>query len=256
MKTLTRFLWLVLLLSLPLWVAAGFLDATKIIPIKLPFSALQFLSVFIAAIIVTRQDNSSVRELLLRGFDIKRIKNPFWRFGIFVLMPLVVTLSYLMILWSGANISDKTTPLFSIPIFLLVYGVSGYCEQIGWTAIMTDELLKRRSVIMTGLIVGITWAVWHIIPFIQTHNTATWIFWQCIYTIIYRVMLTKVYILTDRSVFSTIAMHATYNTAFSLMPYYGSSYNPMFMALATLLFTIFVLALFNFSVSNANQTRV
>jgi membrane protease YdiL (CAAX protease family) len=183
--------------------------------------------------------------LLLRGIDIKRVKNPVWRVGIFVLMPFTVLLSYLLILWSGGKTPDKMTPPISIPIFLLVYGISGYCEEIGWTAIMTDKLLERRNVILSGIIVGITWVSWHIIPFIQTHNTATWILWQCIYTIVYRVMLTKVYVLTNWSVFSTIVMHATYNTAFSLMPYFGSSYNPMYMALATLFTTVIVFTLTN-----------
>jgi len=242
MKTLPRFLLLVLLFSVPLWLAASFFDATKIIPVKLPFSALQFLSVLLAAIIVTRQAGNSVRDLLLRGIDIKRIKNPIWQVSIFLLMPLTVLLSFLLLLWSGTNIPDKMTPLLSIPIFLLIYGISGYCEQIGWTAIMTDILLERRTIILSGLIVGITWAAWHIIPFIQTHNTATWIFWQCMYSIIYRVLLTKIYVLTDRSVFSTIATHATYNTAFSLMPYYGSSYTPMYMAFATLFITVIIFA--------------
>ena len=130
MKTLPRFLWLVLLFTLPLWIAASFLDATKIIPVKLPFSALQFLSVFIAAIVVTRQDKGSVRSLLLRGFDIKRITSPFWRVGIFIAMPLVVALSFTMIFWSGADIPNKATPLLSIPIFLLVYGQ--YLRQLWW----------------------------------------------------------------------------------------------------------------------------
>ena len=243
MKALPRFLLLVLLFSIPLWLAASFFDATKIIPVKLPVSALQFLSVLLAAIIVTRQNGSSVRDLLSRGIDIKRIKNPVWQVGIFLLMPLTVLLSFLLILWSGATIPDKMTPLLSIPIFLLVYGISGYCEQLGWTAIMTDILLERRTIFLSGLIVGITWAAWHIVPFIQTHNTATWIFWQCMYSIIYRVLLTKIYVLTNRSVFSTIATHATYNTAFSLMPYYGSSYNPMYMAFATLCITVIIFAL-------------
>lgn len=75
MKTLPRFLLLVLLFSIPLWLAASFFDATKIIPVKLPFSALQFLSVLLAAIIVTRQNGNSIRELLLRGIDIKRLKS-------------------------------------------------------------------------------------------------------------------------------------------------------------------------------------
>jgi hypothetical protein len=243
-KTVPRFLWLVLLFSVPLWLAASFLDATKIIPVKLPFSALQFVSVLLAAIIVTRQNGNSVRELLVRGLDMKRIQNPLWWPIIFLIMPLTVLLSYILLLWSGANIPDKMTPLLSIPIFLLIYGISGYCEQIGWTAIMTDMLLEHRTVILSGLIVGITWAAWHLIPFIQTHNTATWIFWQCVYSIIFRVLLTKIYVLMNHSVFSTIVIHATYDTAFSLLPYYGSSYNPMYMALATLFITVIVFTLF------------
>jgi hypothetical protein len=238
-----QFLWLVFLFSAPLWLAAGILDATQIIPISLPVSALQFLAVILASTIVTRRSGGSVRELLRRGIDIKRIESPMWRVGIFVFMPFNIALSYLMILWSGASIPNKMTPLLSIPFLLLVYGISGYCEQIGWTAILTDHLLKNRTVIMSGIIVGIIWAAWHIIPFIQTHNTAEWIFWQCIFTIVARVQFTKVYILTNRSVFSTVAMQATYNTAFSLMPYYGSSYNPMYMTLATLFTTVVVFML-------------
>lgn len=240
MKKLSCFLWLLLLFSLPFWLIASFLDSTEVIPVKLPISALQFISVFMAAIVVTHRGGGSVRKLLQRGFDMKRVTNPTWRIGIFVLMPFTVFLSYLLVLWNGSDITGKTTPLLSLPIFLLLYGISGYCEQIGWTAIMTNQLLKSRTIIMAGLIVGTTWAGWHIIPFIQTHNTVTWIFWQCMYTIIYRVLLTKVYVLTNRSVFSTVAMHATYNTAFSMMPYYGSSYNPMYMTLATFCITLAV----------------
>lgn len=238
MKTLPRFLWLVLLFSIPLWLAAIFFDATKIIPVKLPFSALQFLSVLLAAVITTHQNGASVRDLLLRGIDIKRIKNPIWQIGIFLLMPLTVLLSYFLTVLSGVDIPDKMTPLLNIPIFLLIYGISGYCEEIGWTAIMTDILLERHTIIICGLIVGITGALWHIIPFIQTYNSTVWIFWQCMYSIIYRVLLTKIYVLTDQSVFSTIATHATYNVAFSLMPYYGSLYNPMYMSFATLFITV------------------
>ena len=78
MKILPQFLWLVLLFSVPLWLAASFLDATTLIPVKLPFSALQFLSVLLAAIVVTHHSGGSVRQLLLRGMDFKRIKKPMW----------------------------------------------------------------------------------------------------------------------------------------------------------------------------------
>lgn len=41
-------------LSLPLWLASALLDTTKILPVRLPFSALQFLSVLAAAVFATR----------------------------------------------------------------------------------------------------------------------------------------------------------------------------------------------------------
>lgn len=251
MKPLFRFLLLVLLFSVPLWLAAIFFDATRIIPVKLPFSALQFVVVLISAIHVTRQRGGSVRELLLRGADVKRIASPMWLIAVLALMPVTVALSYLMEVWAGGPVPDKVTPFFALPIFLLIYGISGYCEEIGWTAIMTDDLFEQRyNPMMIGLLVGTTCAVWHIIPFIQTHNSAIWIIWQCIFTILCRVLMVRVYLRTHRSVFGMIAFHATYNAAFSLMPYYGSSYDPMYMSLATLCMTVLIFALRDSSQNN------
>ncbi len=242
MNRLTRFLLWTLLFSQPLVAAGFFLDATKIIPVALPLSALQFLSVLGAAIVTTRQEGGSVRALLARGFDFRRIRSTGWRAAIFLLMPLAILLSFGMTALSGAAIPERGTPLLALPVFLLVYAISGYCEQIGWTAILSDELLERHSTLASGLILGLVWAAWHVLPFFQTHNPAIWVAWQCLFTVIFRVLLTKVYVLTGRSVFSTIALHATYNAAFSLLPYYGSSYNPLWMAVATGLVTLGVFA--------------
>lgn len=219
-------------------------DATKVIPIKLPISALQFLAVLIAVIIVTKRNNGSANQILLRGIDFYRIKKKEWKLGVFLLMPLTVLLSYFIMKWSGLHIPNKITPIWTLPLFLFIYGISGYSEQLGWTAIATDKLLSKFNIVSTGLIVGLIWASWHIIPFIQTRNTATWILWQCAFTVVYRIVMTKIYVITNKSVFATIALHATYNAAFSMMPYYGSSYNPMYMALATFIVGLIVFILF------------
>jgi len=231
---LSVFLCLVFGSSAPLWVAACFLDATRIIPIKLPLSALQFLCVFAAAILSTRLAGGSVSGLLRRGADLEGIPR-LWRPTVFLLMPFTVFLSYLLTRWSGALSETRITPLASLAVFFAVYGVSAYCEEIGWTAVMSDLLLMRYGVIRSGLVIGFTWAIWHLIPFVQTHNRGSWVFWQCIFSIVFRLILVKTYVLTGRSAFAPIALHATYNIAFSTLPYYGSSYNPMYMTLATLL---------------------
>jgi uncharacterized protein len=254
MKQLWQFLIIVFLLSIPLWGLGYIFDVTKIIPIKLPISALQFVCVLLAAIIVTKRNGNSATAILIRGLDFNRIPVKSWRYSIFILMPLTVFLSYLIMHWNGLQMTNRITPFWNIPIFLLVYGISGYCEQLGWTAIATDKLLLRFNIIVTGLIVGLIWATWHIIPFMQTHNPTIWIFWQCIYIIVYRILLTKVYTLTNRSVFATVAMHMTYNTAFSMMPYYGSSYNPMYMVLVTCIVGIIVFLL-NCKWTTSNEIR-
>jgi uncharacterized protein len=233
MRKQIKFISLVFALSIPFWLLGYWFDSTNFIPVRLPFSALQFLSVLAAAVIVTKSGGGSVSSLLKRGFDFNRITKTGWRFGIFLIMPLTVVVSLMLIQWNGFIITDTSTPFWTIPLFLCVYGVSGYCEQTGWTAITTDSLLSRFNVIITGLLVGITWATWHIIPFTQTHHDMDWIIWQCIYSIVFRILITKIYVLTNTSVFATIALHATYNTGFSMMPYYGSSYNPMYMVIAT-----------------------
>ena len=94
MARLPRFLLWVLALSVPLWAAAHFLDATKIIPVKLPLSALQFLSVLAAALIAGREHGESVGVFLKRGIDLSRIEDMRWRVGVFVIMPAVVFASY------------------------------------------------------------------------------------------------------------------------------------------------------------------
>ena len=243
MKQLRHFIILVFLFSIPLWIIGFIFDATKIIPIKLPISALQFFCVIISAVIVTKKSEGSAIPLLKSGFDFRRIKNKNWQVAVFIIMPLTVLLSSFMIKYFGVLVTNKMTPIWNIPIFLLIYGLSGYCEEIGWTAIAVEKLLTRYNIINTGLVVGIIWAVWHIIPFIQTNNTTIWVIWQSIFIITFRVLMTKIYVLTNRSVFATIALHATYNTAFSMMPYYGSTYNPMYMAFATMTvgFIVFIL---------------
>ncbi|HEY5825602.1 MAG TPA: CPBP family intramembrane glutamic endopeptidase [Cyclobacteriaceae bacterium] len=243
MKQLREYLLLVFILSIPFWILGFIFDNTKIISVELPISALQFVCILLAAIIIIKRNGNSISSILKRGFDFNRITSNLWRYSIFILMPLTILLSYFIMQWNGLEPTNKQTPLWNLPFFLLIYGVSGYSEQLGWTAIATDKLLQKYNIIITGLIVGLIWTIWHIIPFIQTHHSPVWIFWQCIYTIVFRVLLTKIYVLNNRSVFATVALHVTYNTAFSMMPYYGSSYNPMYMLLATCIVGIIVFLL-------------
>jgi len=47
----------------------------------------------------------------------------------------------------------------------LVTGLmAGFFEELGWTGFATPRLRRRYSILGTGLIVGLPWAIWHILP--------------------------------------------------------------------------------------------
>jgi hypothetical protein len=57
-------------------------------------------------------------------------------------------------------VDDKAALLsFGIPVALS----AGFFEELGWTGFAIPELRRRHSVLATGLIVGIVWAVWHLL---------------------------------------------------------------------------------------------
>jgi uncharacterized protein len=56
--------------------------------------------------------------------------------------------------------SDKVTVLgFGLTIGLL----AGFFEEIGWTGFALPRMLTRRSVVATGLILGVLWGTWHML---------------------------------------------------------------------------------------------
>jgi membrane protease YdiL (CAAX protease family) len=56
---------------------------------------------------------------------------------------------------------DKVALLmFGIPVALS----AGIFEELGWTGFAIPELRRRYNVLTTGLIVGVLWAIWHLLP--------------------------------------------------------------------------------------------
>ena len=92
--------------------------------------------------------------------------------------------------------------------------VVGLFEELGWTGFAVPGLLKTRSLLGTGLIVGVLWGAWHFPLFWQDNSfTASLPFVLLIVRLFswlppYRVLLVWMYKNTD-SLFITILMHAS-----------------------------------------------
>lgn len=55
------------------------------------------------------------------------------------------------------------------PVSVLRFGMvvaiaAGVFEELGWTAFATPALRQRFGVVATGLLVGLPWAAWHVLP--------------------------------------------------------------------------------------------
>jgi membrane protease YdiL (CAAX protease family) len=105
----------------------------------------------------------------------------------------------------------------------IAYGlVGGLVEELGWTGFAIPQLRARFSVLVTGLIVGVVWGVWHMLQMWWVGTTSfeavpAEIFLPVYFVTAiaaltaYRVLMVWVYDRTA-SLFIAVLMHASYIT--------------------------------------------
>jgi membrane protease YdiL (CAAX protease family) len=65
---------------------------------------------------------------------------------------------------------DKVALLLSSIAIALA---AGFIEELGWTGFAVPALRRRYSVLATGLIVGLLWAAWHVLPGLWASGTVS-----------------------------------------------------------------------------------
>jgi membrane protease YdiL (CAAX protease family) len=226
------FFVLIVLLSIPLWWIG---DSPLPVPVNLPLSALTaFVPALAAAILCYGQSGfQGVRELLRRALDFNRIQNKLWVLTALLLPPLIYGAAYLVMQWAGRPLPDPHIPLWIVPLFFLAYLISGAGEELGWMGYAAEPLQVRWGALRAALILGIVWAVWHSVAFVQTHNPIGWIVWQCVRTVALRVLIVWIYNNNAKSLFAAILLHASDNVCWSLFPNFGSHYDPFVTGMIT-----------------------
>jgi membrane protease YdiL (CAAX protease family) len=238
---LKYFFLLVFVLSVPFWLIGG----NKLpIPVNLPVSALMFINPVIAASVLSykRDGFNGIKKLLKKALDTPKIKNKIWYLPILLLMPLIYFLSYAVMRLTGLPLPDPINiPFLLAPVFFVMYFIAAIGEELGWTGYAIDPMQNRWGAFKASLLLGVVWAIWHVIPFIQTHNTANWIVWQCLFTVAARILIVWIYNNTGKSAFAAILCHTMINVSWSLFPNYGSHYDPFVTGLITWLTVVIVI---------------
>lgn len=172
---------------------------------------------------------------------LQRIQEKIWYLPIIFFMPLVMVLAYVLANLTGYHIPDPQVPVLLVPVYFVLFFFGAVGEELGWQGYAFEPLQARWNALGAGIIIGIVWAVVHIIPYLQAHHTAKWIVWQCVTTVLARVIIVWIYNNTGKSLFGAITFHAMLNVSEMLYPNYGSYYDPFFASIILGVFAVAVI---------------
>jgi membrane protease YdiL (CAAX protease family) len=172
--------------------------------------------ILLTALVNGKQGLREIKSRLLR-----------WRVGIrwyaiaLLAAPLLMMAIYLVLsilspkfLPGIFSSDDKTSHL----VMGLVTGLmAGFFEELGWTGFATPRLRQRYNILQTGLIIGLPWAVWHILPALWLGyasgtlsgalSTASYLLDPFLFLVGSRVLIVWVYDRTGESLFLAMLMH-------------------------------------------------
>lgn len=160
-----------------------------------------------------------------RVTDVRRISAR-WFLVILLLSPVVVsTAAVADLVLGGTSVSlgewvyeVDTNPIAFLPT-LFFATLPPLLEELGWRGYALDRLQLKRSALVSSLILGVVWAVWHLpLFFIEgsyQHDMVgfgTLEFWMFMVGIVpLSVAFTWVYNNTARSIFAVIVLHGWTN---------------------------------------------
>lgn len=124
---------------------------------------------------------------------------------------------------AGFPFGPADTPLWQkILILFLIFtlGFDGLGEEIGWRGFALPKLLERYSPLISSLILGALWAVWHF-PYALTEGTflsQAPLHWFFINLLAVSIVYTWIFINTNGSLLLALLFHAAGNVTSNLLP--------------------------------------
>lgn len=235
-KTPLLFLLLVPVVSLPFY----FLERRALLPEGMPFMSVTSLMVFVPAVLAlsfTFKEGGwrAVRGLLARGLDVHRIRPVLWLVPALLLLPAAMYLAYFVSRMLGNDLGEPAALWANagstLVFFLLVLIPFAIAEELGWMGYAADPLQQRWGTLGASAIIGLTWAVWHWLPWYRNFGSIEWVFWQTVLDLLLRALIFWLYNNTRSSIFITAVFHASFNVAYRIFPGEGRTFDPFAMVL-------------------------
>ena len=202
------------------------LDLSMESPFGLVLVLLAALGPMVTGITFTylTRDQEGRRDYWKRIIDFKRISAR-WYVVVFLFVPILNGLAALLdfliggsgATWGEAALSFLTNPASIIPSILFAT-LFPFIEELGWRGYLLDRLQENYSAIVSSLLLGVLWSLWHFPMFFVRDSyqarlgigtAAFWLFFAGIIPLNFA--FTWIYNNTNRSTLAVILFHVMVN---------------------------------------------
>jgi uncharacterized protein len=205
-----------------LWVPAALEARGLISPLPVPATFLGAFGPMVAAIVVTALEGgrAGLRSLLSR--IVRWRVAPVW-YGVAILGPLVITLGAiaLHVVLGGQppslGLMIGALPTLVITVVYMTITVA-LGEEVGWRGYALPALQARYSALLSSLILGVLWALWHLPVFFNPetlYSNLPFSLWLA-YAVPLAVIITWLFNSAGGSVLMAIVFHAVINATSEL----------------------------------------
>lgn len=247
-QSVSRYFLLLFGLCIPFWVIGAIRDIQLFPGFRLFQAGLAMPMIAALLLVYYERGGAGIAALLRRTYDVGRIKPRIWFLPILCVYPSLGFINYWIMRQSGADIPPPTFSVVGFLAYCTVFFMT-FAEELGLSGYAMDPLQKRCSALMTGLLLGLVWAGYHIPGFvISGYYSAEWISWHVVYTVATRVLFVWIYNNSGKSLFSMALCHWTFGLFWSLWPQDNLQkavpfYRPQITALSAVLYVLIVVYL-------------
>lgn len=248
-KNYWEFFILVFLYSWLFWVISILSGADLSYSLSLIFYYLGGIGPSLMGILLTyrNKEKEDIKDFWRRSIDPRLIEVKWYiLIVLIVITPILIGIGFdILFGGNGATyegfINFQNNFLVFLP-YLLFLIIAVLAEEFGWRGYAQDALQKRFSIIISGLIVGFFWSLWHLPLFfikgtyqnsLGIGSFSFWLFF--VYIIPESVIYAWIFNLNNRSILSAILYHLIGN-------FLGEMFNPIGIAPFVRFLTILIIA--------------
>ncbi len=209
-----------------IWIAAILMGVTMESALGIVVLLLGVIGPMVTGISFTylTQDQEGRRDYWKRVVDFKRIPLK-WFLVIILFVPALNILAAILDMllggggttWGEAALGFVSNPLSVIPSIMFA-SLIPFIEELGWRGYVLDRLQERHNALVSSLILGVVWSLWHLPMFFVEGSyqaglgVGTLAFWLFIIGVVpLNLPFSWIYNNTGRSTLAVILFHSMVN---------------------------------------------